>query len=70
LPVQPAGVIVKDFLFDRIGDQIVGAEDVDGVTFARRVGVAVVGADHQVVLAGIAQNFLKIVVGFRGDDDV
>lgn len=32
-PVQPARVVVENFLFDQIGDQIVGAEDVDGVHF-------------------------------------
>jgi len=48
----------------------VGAEEVDGVDFAVCVGVAVVGADDDVPLAGMVQDALDFVVALPGDGDV
>ena len=42
----------------------------DRIHFACRVGVSIVGADDQTVLAGIVENMRDVVVGLAGDKHV
>ena len=39
-------------------------------TSLESVGVAIVGADDDVIFAGVAQHVVEVVIGFRGDVDI
>src|SRR5690348_16054794 len=68
--VEPARVVVENFFLDGIADETIGAKNINSVDFARGVRMSVVGADNDIVFAGVAQDVTEVVVGFGGHVDV
>ena len=68
--VKFARIDLKDF-FDRCRrDPRIVAQQVNGIEFAGWIMVAVIGADHQAVFAGVAQDIGQIVGIFAGHPHV
>src|SRR5690242_20850226 len=68
--VERARIIIENLFLDWIQDQIAGAENVNRIDFARRIGVTIIGADNDVVFSGITQYVLEIIIGFGRDVDI
>ncbi len=68
-PVRRSRIVVENFFLHRVADFGLVPEDFDGVHLAGSIGVAIVCADDDIVLAGVLQHVREVVVGLSGDID-
>src|ERR671915_1789521 len=59
--VKVSRIFLKNFSDCRGCDSLIVAQQMNGVELGRRIMVAVVGADHQTILARMAQNIRQII---------
>jgi hypothetical protein len=68
--IQGLRIVAQYLLLHRRTEAFEFIEFGDRIHLACRIGVSIVGADDQTVLAGIVDNMRDVVVGLAGDKHV
>src|SRR6185312_474899 len=69
-PVERFGIVPQDLVDGARPDAVVVAQEAQRLDLARAVGMAVIGADDEIVLAGDRQHIGQIVGHLAGDIDI